>query len=316
MFSKQELEVIRRVAQAVVTEIAPAEKPYFQVVWEEFLVQGLAWAGTKEWGIPAGLFIDGHAKLKLKSPLIDWIVAQVYVEVKQNFGTPEKEAMRKATIAAAACLGTPKEFAQKLGEQIPAKFLAEFDSILRGSAAQSDSYHGTYSSTAPGQVPECVAWYREPDDDRLKRCVGSGEKLQAQFFSLRRRRFTIFVNCLERGVWLPDRDSPVRLPPTAQYLLVVLLLHRGQPVPSERAARYAWPGGSTIINEGYKRIRSNLKGPLAILRDELESVKSIKIPTVRRGEDYVCLGNFTFCILLPGSMDAHLKTVGLCPKVP
>jgi hypothetical protein len=312
MFSKQELEVIRRVAQAVVTRIVPAEKPYFQVVWDEFLAQGLPLARTEQGGIPAGLFIDGHAKLKLKTPLIDLIVAKVYAEVKQEFGPPEKEAIRKATIAAADCLGTPKAFAEKLGEQIPAEFLEEFDRIARGRIAQSESGSGSDARSTPGRVPECVAYYREPGDNRLKRITGSAQKLQAQFFGLQRSRFTVLVDCVQGGVWIAQSPNPVSLEPRIRNLLALLLLRLGHSVPSANAFRWAWPSNSPIRDDE-KLIRSNLKIAIHALKQKLTCVQTLQISKLLRGEDYCCQGDCTFCVLLTGRMDADLNTPGLRP---
>jgi hypothetical protein len=307
------LETIRRVAAEVVAEIAPAEKRYFPVVWEEFRARGFGAAGGGKRKPTTGLFLDREGELKLVSPLVLFVVTEVYWELNQRFGPPEKDKVVKGAIALASQLGAPDKLAVALGERVWEKLL---NALSERSQAGGSALEVLKTLSKRGhdiEKPECVAWFDDQGRGELKRQEGPRMKLEAQF-SLQKSRFDIFVNCSEKGIWIPNSEKAIPLEPRIQRLLVLLLLHRGEPIAPSRVVRWAWPAGSSVIGAHAKKVRSNLKVAVSELKDELECVKSIDIPELQRDGNYCCQGEFTFCVLLPGWMDEQLASLGLRPK--
>ena len=313
MNSQDALEVIRQVAAEVVAEIAPAEKPYFPVVWEEFLARGGGSVEAQKPGVIAGLFLDQPAALKLVSAMTLLVVSEVYAEMSQRFGPPEKEVVREATIDCAKHLGAPDTLAAALGERIPEKFKDVFDRVVWGKTVEPMVCHEEPSQNKP----DYVAWVYECDEggeSKLKRSEGTRKKLEDQFFTLQKSKFDIFVNCLEKGIWVSRSEEHIPLEPRIQLTLVLLLLHRGNGIAPSRVVRWAWRDASHVIGAEAKKVQSNLKVAVCKLKAELKKVKSFEISEAQPDGSYICYGTCSFCVLLPRLMDEKLARLGLRPR--
>jgi hypothetical protein len=313
MNSKKQLEVIRRVAAEIVAEIAPAEKRYFPVAWEEFLARVGGSIRVRKPGLIAGLFCDEHAELKLVSALTLCVVAEIYVELKYRFGPPEQMVMREATIAAAKRMGAPEKLAEALGERIPEKFRSAYGDAFLNAINEPKSHPASRGQETDQKIPECVAWFREPKEELLQRREGSKKQLEAQFF-LQRRQFNIFVNCWENVIWVSNSEEPIKLERRMRKMLVLFLLRRGEPIKPHRMVRWAWMPGSAVIGAEATLIQSNLKVAVCPINAELKCVEGFKISEAEADGSYCCQGEFTFCILLPGEMDEKLASLSLRPR--
>jgi len=312
MNAKQQLEVIRRIAAEVVAELAPAEKRYFPVVWEEFLAREGATFPTGKPGTIAGFFYNDQPELKLVSALAICAITEVFVEMKQRFGTPEEQALREATIAAAQRMGAPNDLAQALGERIPGKFREAYQDAYMTAIAEPKRHPASQDQAGDRRVPECLVYVREPDKKLLQRYEGFQDQLQAQF-TLQKSRFEIFVNESENVVAVAGFKESVQLEPRIRRLLIVLLLNRGKTLQASRLVKSAWHDDSPIIGADLKKVRSNLKVAISELKGKLKDFEPIQIPELPRDGDYCCQGEFTFCVLMSGRMDENLARLGLRP---
>ncbi len=312
MFSAKQLDVIRRTTEAVVTEIAPAERRYFFLTWQRFLQDHYVSAGDERSLLQPGLFFGEQGKLKLVTPLAIAVTAYVYRELEQQFGKPEFETVRRMVIAAATSGGMPDKEVQRLATSIAEKLIAEMRLATSGNDLQPQGFTPDCPNARRASIPACVVYYTEGKKGRLRRCAGTHEKLEPQFV-MQQKAYSLRVNSLKRGVWITSQEKMVHLQPRELKMLVLLLLHRNRPVPLRKAAEWILPYSSPSIESGTQGVRDNLKGAVAKLRKVLKGVEEFEIPKVEVGKDYYCEGSITFCILLSGRMDAELEDSGLYP---
>jgi hypothetical protein len=309
-----EIDFIRRVAAETVAEIAPAEVSCFPVVWEEFIARGLSLGGARKRKFLTGLFMDDDGGLKLVSALTIWVVSEVLVEMKQRIGPVEKSQVEQAAIAAAKSMGAGQQLAAALGDRIAEKLRNAYNEA--GLAAMADPPSGGDQRMLGGgsQAPECVAWFREPGEDKLKRCEGRRQQIEAQF-ELQKERFDFFVNCLDGNTWHSNAVEPISLEPRTQLLLALFLLHCGQPIDSRRAVSWAWPSTSIVIGASPDKVQSNLKVAVREIKNRLHGLNTFDIPKKPRDGHYCCRGKLSFCVLLPGLKDQQLASLRLQPQI-
>ena len=311
MNSQDTLEVIRQVAAGVVAEIAPAEKSYFPVVWEEFLARGGGSVEAQKPSIIAGLFLDQPAALKLVSAMTLLVVSEVYAEMSHRFSPPDTKVVREATIDCAKRFGAPDRLAEALGERIPEKFKDAFESIVWGKKAEPMVCH----EESVKNKPECVAWFYEGGKGRLQRKEGTRGELESHFSTQQKSSFNIFVNCWQKGIWVFRSEAHIPLEPRIQMTLVLLLLHRGKGIAPSRVVKWAWRDSSHVIGAPTKKVQENLKVVVSELKAKLKDVKTFEISEAQPDGSYICHGTCPFCVLLPGLMDEKLARLGLRPQV-
>jgi len=282
---------------------------------EKCLARGGGSLAERNPGVSASSLDDQPAALKLASAITLWVVSEVYAEMSQHLGLgpPGMEAMRGATFDAAKRLGAQDRLAAALGERIPGKFKDAFDRIVWGKTAEPMVCH----EDSRQNKLDYVAWVQACDEraeSELKRYEGTRNSLEARF-SLQKSTFDIFVNCLDKGIWVSRSKVHIPLEPRIQRTLVLLLLHRGKGIAPSRVVRWAWPDSSPVIGAEAKKVQSNLKVAVWALKAKLEGVKSFEISNAQPDGSYICYGKCSFCALLPKSMDEKLALLSLRPRI-
>lgn len=297
-------EIVRQTAAAVVAVVSPEEKPLFPAVWDEWLDSQTGGPAPVTLPSFSGLHLDPPGELRLLSPFVITVVAEVMVEVQRQVRMPPKEDLRSAALAAAKALGATDSFGAVLAERVSSNL---FD-LLQSTNWRTRRAVGTASTL---HVADYIAWLGTSKREKPERHEGSQGELEQRF---KRTNFDLFVIASDAKTEITTKTKTAALDQLETRMLKlvpILLRHRGQPIPPQHLMECAWSAGSVSFSSLEKARNETLKQAMSKVRTTLAAaVPGFEIPSKTRHGGYCCCGKFTFCLILSKERDAWLALPG------